>query len=480
MSLGGTILTVAILAALASCLANLCVTHLRLSSRADNALHASNLARSAVAAAIARVAETPEFGTASGPEQKTISIQTEQGDGYLTFSKEEAEAGGFLHSTNNIGNTSIVAGAGGSSVPGDTVHLVGRGICQGVERRVEAVIKVPSYPWAVAATGEVEISSGATVGALPAGVWPPTEDVLEPADLVSNSSSTQAITLSGTSRVLGNVETPGTVVVVGDAVVVDGQIRNGAEPNDIPSLRPETYDPQARGQEFDNLDSYGTALSDPASPPGLHLTGAARRGSDLTVDGTLKLDAGSLYVDGDLTVHGNIEGYGVLVVTGDVTVDSGVALQGATQLALLAGGSVSMQGQGPASTVIRGIFYAEHGLTAKEMTVVGALIGGGEEANVRLENVDVYQQQAIEVAVTQPDPGESVEMWGAIEDYLDDPNGPVVFLGSVLIGVIDPPPPPEPGPPMVNGPSNFISLRERMKVVSWNEFDYRVGRENSD
>ena len=107
-SLGGTILAVAILAALASGLASLCVTHLRLSARADNALHASNLARSAIAAGIARVAETPEFGTPDGPPEPTISIETAVGQGFLTFSRAAADAEEVSYSTNNIGNTSTI------------------------------------------------------------------------------------------------------------------------------------------------------------------------------------------------------------------------------------------------------------------------------------------------------------------------------------------------------------------------------------
>lgn len=62
-SLGGALLAVTILATLAAGLTSLCVNHLRLSTRSDRGLSASNLARSVVAAGIARVLEDQGFGT---------------------------------------------------------------------------------------------------------------------------------------------------------------------------------------------------------------------------------------------------------------------------------------------------------------------------------------------------------------------------------------------------------------------------------
>ena len=118
-------------------------------------------------------------------------------------------------------------------------------------------------------------------------------------------------------------------------------------------------------------------------PTTLTLNGANRHEGDLSLEGGLTLDAALLFVNGNLTVNGNVTGYGTLVVTGDVTIESGVALQGATQVALLSGGSVDMQGAGPSSTVINGIFYARNGISAHEMTVLGTLVAGGESANGR-------------------------------------------------------------------------------------------------
>lgn len=476
MSAGAVVLAVAILAVLSSSLAGLCVTHLRLSGRANNAMQATNLARSAIAAGIARVAETPEFGTSEGPPDSTIMIRTDAGEGFLTFSQTDAESQGVSRSTNNVGNTSAVEGASGPVGP-DTVHLVARGVSQGVERRVEAVIKVPSYPWAVAATGKLEIVSGATVGALPSGVWPPTEDQLEPADLVSNSSAADSIVLDGTSRVLGDVETPGGVVIRGDGVTVEGQVREGAEATDIPVLDPLDYDPQRHGLSFDDL-SGGTMISQAADPtstggPGMVLTGAARREGDLVLNQGLKLDAASLFVNGNLTVTGPVEGYGLLVVTGSVTLDTGMVLQGATQLAVLSGDRVTMRGYGPESTAIRGIFYARNGVVARRMTVIGALIAGGEDADILMDDVSVFSQEAVKMRgapAASSGSGSVISAWediwltvstrldptdvdGGDQPTLADPPGDGAGTSTTALG----------------GPSSFISLRDRMKIVSWVE-----------
>ena len=61
-SLGGTLLAVAFLSVLAFSLSSLSVSHLRMSSRQERGMEASNAARSAVSAAIAKVLEEPTFG----------------------------------------------------------------------------------------------------------------------------------------------------------------------------------------------------------------------------------------------------------------------------------------------------------------------------------------------------------------------------------------------------------------------------------
>jgi len=126
ISLGGTLLAVAILAALAATLASLCVTHLRTSRRAESTLHASNLARSAVAAGIAKVLEQQEFGVAQLPEE-TVTLETPHGKAFLTFNPALADDENMMYSTNNAANSTSASGGQGRVVPANCIHLVARG-----------------------------------------------------------------------------------------------------------------------------------------------------------------------------------------------------------------------------------------------------------------------------------------------------------------------------------------------------------------
>ena len=302
--------------------------------------------------------------------------------------------------------------------------------------------------------------------------------------------------------------------------------REGATPTDIPVMHPETFDPLRRRVVFDALDSSGSSTgttgengspnnvdgggnggpdtsnlgpaNDPAgdSPPtvappdqgptgsglpvsgNLLLSGASRSASDLTLDNGLTMDAASLYVDGNLVIRGRLEGFGVLVVKGDITVDAGASLEGANQLAVLSGGKVTLRGVGPSSTVIRGIFYAEDGIEAHQMTVIGALIAGGENASILLDDVAVYTSEAVQGQVAQTSGGPLMKGAKTYE-IMQDPfsqafrqAGPGDGSDQPLADILDPESNPQPGGlPTVStgGPSSFISVRERMKVVTWIE-----------
>ena len=170
LTVGGTLLAVAILAALAASLASLCVTHIRTSNRAESALHASNLARSAIAQAVAEVLNNQEYGGGQLPEE-TVAVETEHGTAYLTFNPDLAEEQNVMFSSNNSAGTTTMEGGRGRVVPANSVHLVAQGYSGGVVRQVETVLSVPSFPWALAANGEVVIRDGAVVGSLP--TWSP-------------------------------------------------------------------------------------------------------------------------------------------------------------------------------------------------------------------------------------------------------------------------------------------------------------------
>lgn len=393
VSLGGTLLAVSVLSLLAFTLASLCVTHLRLVSQQDDGVLASNAARSAVSAAISKVIETKTFGRDRAPEAE-VRLEIGEAQGYLTFNAQAAQESDLPYSTNNLEGTEDVSGAEGALVPSATVHLVAIGHSGNATRRIEAVLRVPPFPWAIASGGRIETKNGVMVGALPAGTSEPPADLelLLPADLVANGSDSQAILLGNNSTVLGDVETPGQVVLGPQSVEVRGEIRSGSEPVKLPTIHATDYDPASTGTAHIPLSQSdvdgGTR----------EITGFARaQGGNLTFEEPLLLSNGQLFVDGNLTLEGGVQGTGMLIATGDITITAGAQLQGQTELAVVSGGRVDLRGVGSAGSIIRGLFYAERGLDAQELTLIGSLLTGNASTGVTLDNVNLLYEQPPEL-----------------------------------------------------------------------------------
>lgn len=384
-----------------------------------------------------------------------------------------AESRNIDYSTNNVGSSTSVLGAQGRSVPGHSVHLVAYGTSGGVTRRVDVILGVPSFPWAIAAGGEITINQGAVVGSLPPGVWPPTMDDLLPADVVSNATTDRAVFLARGAHVMGDVETPGLVVKEDASVIVDGEVREGTEAISLPLLDPARFDPVTLDMAFDDLDALAT-------PSGLDLSGIARRSGTMTVEGTLNLDGAQLFVEGDLIVRGPIQGSGVLVVTGDIIMESGIVLSSPTDVALIAGGEVSLKGTGPSSSAIRGAFYAREGISAEAITVVGAVIAPDPTATVRLSDARVLGQQ-MEPASADPAPPTTTAV-GGTGGSSGDPFTRAIGGTSTFSRLIgdgdggsgggsvgsDPDPVPGTGSGEATD-SSFLPLKERIRVHSWFE-----------
>lgn len=384
-SLGTTLLAVAVLAVLAFTLSGMATTHLQADRRADLGEQALNAARSTASAAIAKIMEDQAHGTrrVSGED---VVLRLDGAEGYLTFSPEQARDQQMPYSTNNLRGTEDVAGAEGAMVPSGTVHLQSVGSAGGVTRRVEAVLHMPPFPWAVASSGKITTQNGVVVAAIPQGMWPPPTNLenLLPADMICNGDSTDAISLSQDSVIMGDVETVGEVQRAPSGVDIRGEIREHCEPMLLPDLDSKTYDPA------DN-DLPHFTLSDPSVT---ELTGHARVSGDITFTSRLKLSSARLFVDGDLRLPQGVEGSGVLIANGDITIDGGATLDSPTELALLSGGWVRLRGQGRQESVLRGVFYAASGLEAEQITLVGSLITGRTATGTVLDEVNaIYQPQ---------------------------------------------------------------------------------------
>lgn len=376
-SLGSALLLVVIISLLGVTIAGMSVTHQGLLLHSENSTRARNAARSLVERAMA--------GIFDGSLAADATL-TDQGTGYeavLTFSQAEAEARQIPVSINNLeGSNSVKNPNNQGLVPASTARLIAWSRYRGQVHQVEVLLYVPPYPYALACAGPLEAPTGVVVGELlDYSIRGPLEDLdLAPADLGSGSNAPQAVLLGGRSRVTGNVETPGQIVLQ-DQAVIDGERRGGWGDVPIPALDPTDYDPLTRGLSTLPLPASGTPL-----------TQIYRETGDRTVD-SLDLQNGFVYIDGNLTVTNGVTGQGVLVTTGNLTVNGGTDIgQSLLDLALVSGGKTTLTGSGPETSSFHGVVYAGGGLEARRISVVGTLIANNAAVPVSLEEVAVFEK----------------------------------------------------------------------------------------
>lgn len=344
------------------------ITHLNLMTHATHQEEALQLARSTVSLAIERIIATPDRGQ-SRVASDAISLQLQGDDpnalGQVSF--EKSNALGIPYSTNNLANAAAVPGDLNHIVPANSVHIISVGRSGGITQQVQAVLTLPPFPYSVASDGNMDGSGGlqiAGVRSVPTGPVPASE--LLPADLLSNAN----IQLGPGSLVKGDVQSGGTVQFVGGASnVVSGTVRTGAAPRQIPEMNLSTYDPRANNYAFSELAEVGSGDT--------VYQGMARREGDLSVAGDLKLDGGLVYVNGDLTVTGGLQGKGLVVATGKIDVKNCSSLVGGSNMAILGGGEVHLNGTGSDGSYIQGLVYSKGNFSATKVTVVGSMVTKG-------------------------------------------------------------------------------------------------------
>lgn len=397
MSLGSSILFVLLIATLAFALSSLSLSHLSLMNRSSSEQMARNLARSVVARAIDRLLEDQGFGVER--EGVVLDVAFSGSSAWLAFDQDQARSRGILYSTNNLEGTNAVEGAAGP-VPAAAAHLVGVGHHAGTTVTVETYLHVPAFPYAVASAGPIRSSGGLLVAGLKGEPEGPALE-LEPAtmgtaDIASNSGAEEAVWLAGVSTIRGDLQAAGRVIFEAEEeVAVLGEVRNYAEPVELPELTFDDYDPRVQGLP------HQTLASDFYNEGPTILSGSTVREGGLTVEGGLKLEGGVLLVEGDLVVRGGLEGEGIVMVEGDVTIEGGTELRGGNELALMARGDVKLSGSGNRGSYFQGLVYTGGGVEADSISVVGTLIARGEE-QVKLHDVRLLLPEdggAVEVTV---------------------------------------------------------------------------------
>lgn len=365
MSLGSTLLVVSLIVTLGFSLSGLSVSQLGLAKRADNRQQAQNMAESAIALGIEKVRADEKY--AGG----LLTIQAGEATGYLTFQETE----GLLASTNNLAGTSSAVGSGDRAVPAGTVRLVGEGRCGDAVRRVEAFLRAPACPYALASSGRIEATGGLMVGSVkssdevPPILADPAANPPRPGDLVANSDRDDAVVLQGQSLITGDLQTAGEVQAANPGSDIWGEVRAHCDPVVLPEVDVGSYDPLTTGKPHSSLDAP------PEDNP--RLSGVVRFNSSQVIPGTLTLDSSLVFVKGDLTVKGGVKGRGALVVTGRTRLENGATLDAGNRVCLLGQGSVDILGSGKQSSAFQGIVYTEGDFTVEKITVVGSLFSKG-------------------------------------------------------------------------------------------------------
>lgn len=412
VSLGVTLLVVLMLATLGLALARMSISHLHLNQRSSRELEATNLARSVVARAIQEIFDDRTFGSTRS-ETSDLRIEL-SGDrpgsfGHLTFRAEEASLWGGHHSTNNLEGAVSIEG-GGRNVPAYAIHLVGYGESGGVQRKVETVLRFTLFPQAIASSGPVLSTGPLLVATLPDPDLVLETDLL-PADLLSNGSGDNSVTLAADSRVTGDVQSVGKIVL-DENVEVWGEVRDEATAEDIPTLDTSDFNPATLGITAEPLNQ--SQLTQPTET----FQGAVQAQGDLTISGNVVLDGALLYVPGNITIGGHLSGKGILCAQGDIQVGAGADFQSGQRMALVSGGQVRLQGTGAASNFLQGVVYSRRGVLANQITVIGALVNdGGPSDSVSLDQARVFYDPTFDGIDITPPAGTEVLTKIDVTDY---------------------------------------------------------------
>lgn len=409
--------------------------HLGFTNKASQSLRARNLAEAAITQAVAALQADPDFGKSDETIQIVFPENPEGSEGLVSFDPEAP-----VYSTYNLDADNSRPGFHGRLVPPQSVHIVGVGRCREATRTVETIVSLPPYPYAIASSGPIESDGELLVGSIDpeAGSGIISAEDLRPAHLASNDPAATSVQLGADTTIIGDVQSVGGLRLT-DGAVIKGQTLAYGQPVALPEIELGTYDPEGGASSYQELPPYLTDTT---------IHGVAKAPGDLAVFGDLDLNQGKLYVEGHLTVRGQILGQGLVVARKGAEIFTGARISGG-QAVLLSGGDVSIQGGGPLGSFFQGLVYTEGHFQARDITVVGSFISRGDGSGVKLSNARVLG----DVSQTSWEPGVSTSFYFVASGSRNEPairvSGPTegsfsieVRLteadGEVSYGVTDP------------------------------------------
>jgi cytoskeletal protein CcmA (bactofilin family) len=380
-----------------------------LSGRASAAEGSRRLAEATAQTTIARLLKQPDLNPTTLPRLNLQLASYPEGQGWLALDPTQATALGIPLSVNNLQGTANRPGWGSTVVAPQRACLVAVGRYRKTECRLEVMLHVPSFPYVVGSSVPLKAADGLKVfgvasrDALSGGFDAIPDDQKVPGHLVTNaqdSGSESALSLLGSSRVEGDAQARGNIVVAGSASVT-GEVRPQAELAPLPHVDVTT---------LDTASKPGTSEITAATLNSPRLEGFFRRSGDLTINGGLDLQGAVIYVDGSITIAGGVKGKGAILATGSVTVRGGGSLTGdSDQAAILARGNVTLHGTPGQPSEFRGLIYSEGNLDSRHTRIAGSMVinnpnpsGTGYFEQVQLAETPDIDHFDIQVVSTVP------------------------------------------------------------------------------
>ena len=384
---------------------------LTMQTKAENLRVASLAARNSLTLALSRLDDNREWGKdgdsirwndeLSGGAVGLVkfrksddSVATEE-PATLVVGAEPAESSleplaEQLYSVNNLGGQNSVLGYNGLVVPPNSVLVVAVGEFRGTRQVAYQIVQGSPQPYSLASSGPLEVKGDtlvagleSTLQAVSLGANPELED-LEEAGLVSNDDSLEAIKLDGNIQIVGDVEARGEIQTSPQVQILNGEMKKLDSPKDFPEIDFDAYDPL--GNPADPSDDRPTlrerteaVVTDALDNP---LYGFQRFPGSVSFPDGLKLDGSAIYVDGDLTLDGPLEGTGALIVRGNVNLRGGAQLDADVMAAILCEGNLVVNGATGQPSTFQGLLYAEGDLELSNTRVVGTAIAAGSASGV--------------------------------------------------------------------------------------------------
>ncbi len=408
------------------------IFHLQFATSLDSRQEAKNLAESAVNEALAEFLGNDQYGKTQVQVLVPGDGDPTRNYGVVSFLGADSRV---PNSLNNLGSLNQVQGSTGHGVPGNTIHIVGRGRVGDSTSTVEAIYYRPPFPKALSASGRLKLVGTIVEGAIPGSSTipiPASEQI--PGCIQTNaldSGNLKAVELvqcaiSGDAAAVGSVQ-------LDTATTVSGEVRQNGTPQAIAQI-----DVQARINDIKNATST-EILSGAITDKTLNWF-AGCLDPQLVINGNLTLNNGVLWTLGDLKITGGVSGEGLILCGGKVEVLSGSDLNAQSLVAVAAVGDVIMKGQGQSNYGFKGIVYTQGNFVSQDLTVKGSVIANSSDPNkggIDLNNVYVVQTPE-SVSISQ---GGMMQIWQtaskgrggqpgerALASPVTNPPSPIQFL----------------------------------------------------